>query len=1163
MAFFKHKLHEASMSNDIYEGWCNGTALGAQSLILMIVLSVAPSGAKFQKNFRFEGKLQCGYPAPPVKVNVAGMMFYWGLTIDIVSCIGLELASGLCVDYAAHVGHNFLTCNGSNNNRALKVVTDMGSAINLRQIEFETKSVFEAEWVFEEEEECESGATCDRDEEQGSSGSVPALPVTERRGTGLLWTCSSAACDRDEEQTTDIAFKPTVQGIGKVELEEVIPHLHGGGVENHLGKTTLSSPDRDSNLNLPVLSTRALHDKHVSQLRHQGGYRFRFLLDSAHASASGIHPCISLQLVVIYIHTSDTHSLDMLRGWKEKELLHSVGDGSLEERGGEMEWRKFSKYQWESGKLMIKERGSRVGTGVIPNCSKCFRTADGKQASTDHRMILTLCSRRMYMQSTVQTEKQCGMQEGQCRALCHISHRHTSSHNVSRVTIKAQSSSAYKYGASCNSLDPYLPFCGMASTDSVIGELPRSSRSFRDRVGMSGRSGMACGVKSVNGEKSDRRSYTPDVSALSLSLASRRSSSCRRAFSSICCRRRAISALILAFFSSRVNWSSSSSLPYGEGCHERGLRCLRESCRRLLLELVTLNWRGSGRHPVHYLSLFPAGHHLRLRRRRPNMTVKGPILRVVPCLQCTHTHMPCKGEWKTISEKPPPVHLIDIRTSIFPSSAVKLNMTSALANYTTEAGSCVAYVTLPLMSFDKMKPRSVDWGEKTDFFFKRQPLPLCPVAAIGSRRVSNFSRSLRSRASRSLSVMLRSRLRSALDVLISSRNCSLRERISPKADPGRGTGSTPRAILRRFVSLALGRASSKLEVRGSRPSREVILGLDWKPLSSHAYNHSSVASAYQRPKIGLVDKSPKWRTNRSPSNNQIMKKAKSSVGRVAVKPAGQESAKVPKVDNGKESQIGTIVSVNSIAVKIEDYETDDIVNHKRDMVMLYVPFHCEAVDIVDRNVFMETYDAREAEIMEKRKQYESNIDIERVVEELRRMYDQFDDEDPLGARNQREEFVKSIIQQGGVENADDFDAATMVTSVSAVRRRSNAMAKADFCRMMRSTNSVTGFGIGPQVLEMCIDIQTYIKQEKTGVQTDRHANKSLQCQVDLSERGRGFTWNRCISSCSARSSDGDTSRIGERSVTGDQSAGSNLAARDFLLDVCCGRKEHQTARSLG
>nr|CAD7265639.1 unnamed protein product [Timema shepardi] len=59
--------------------------------------------------------------------------------------------------------------------------------------------------------------------------------------------------------------------IGKVELEEVNPHLRGGRVENHLGKTTPSSPDRDSNLDLLVLSSRAQHDMHVSQLCHRGG----------------------------------------------------------------------------------------------------------------------------------------------------------------------------------------------------------------------------------------------------------------------------------------------------------------------------------------------------------------------------------------------------------------------------------------------------------------------------------------------------------------------------------------------------------------------------------------------------------------------------------------------------------------------------------------------------------------------------------------------------------------------------------------------------------------------------------------------------------------------------------------------------------------------------
>nr|CAD7425884.1 unnamed protein product [Timema monikensis] len=53
---------------------------------------------------------------------------------------------------------------------------------------------------------------------------------------------------------------------------DVNPHLRGGRVENHLGKTTPILPDRDSNLDLPVLSSRAKHDKRVSQLCHRGGY---------------------------------------------------------------------------------------------------------------------------------------------------------------------------------------------------------------------------------------------------------------------------------------------------------------------------------------------------------------------------------------------------------------------------------------------------------------------------------------------------------------------------------------------------------------------------------------------------------------------------------------------------------------------------------------------------------------------------------------------------------------------------------------------------------------------------------------------------------------------------------------------------------------------------
>nr|CAD7411893.1 unnamed protein product [Timema poppensis] len=103
------------------------------------------------------------------------------------------------------------------------------------------------------------------------------MKINDRKGLQIAQTMLEAAFKKLEE--SDFAFekirnkqkqiqkrKTTMLDyfcarIGKVELEEGNPHLRGGRVENHLGKTTLSSPDRDSNLDLPVLSSRAQHDK--------------------------------------------------------------------------------------------------------------------------------------------------------------------------------------------------------------------------------------------------------------------------------------------------------------------------------------------------------------------------------------------------------------------------------------------------------------------------------------------------------------------------------------------------------------------------------------------------------------------------------------------------------------------------------------------------------------------------------------------------------------------------------------------------------------------------------------------------------------------------------------------------------------------------------------
>ncbi|KAK4313031.1 hypothetical protein Pmani_015553 [Petrolisthes manimaculis] len=64
-------------------------------------------------------------------IGVSGTMWFWGLTIDTVSCIALVLAIGLSVDYAAHIAHGFLAARGtsSKKERAKIALQGAGSAV--------------------------------------------------------------------------------------------------------------------------------------------------------------------------------------------------------------------------------------------------------------------------------------------------------------------------------------------------------------------------------------------------------------------------------------------------------------------------------------------------------------------------------------------------------------------------------------------------------------------------------------------------------------------------------------------------------------------------------------------------------------------------------------------------------------------------------------------------------------------------------------------------------------------------------------------------------------------------------------------------------------------------------------------------------------------------
>merc|ERR1719336_1761119 len=62
-------------------------------------------------------------------LEVAGFMYFWGLTIDVITCNTLVISIGLCVDFSAHIAHGFLARAGSRNDRVVQTMTKIGPAV--------------------------------------------------------------------------------------------------------------------------------------------------------------------------------------------------------------------------------------------------------------------------------------------------------------------------------------------------------------------------------------------------------------------------------------------------------------------------------------------------------------------------------------------------------------------------------------------------------------------------------------------------------------------------------------------------------------------------------------------------------------------------------------------------------------------------------------------------------------------------------------------------------------------------------------------------------------------------------------------------------------------------------------------------------------------------
>jgi len=61
--------------------------------------------------------------------DIVGFLHFWDVTIDIISCVNIVLAIGLCVDYSVHIGLAFMVAKGSRKDKAVEAVASIGPAV--------------------------------------------------------------------------------------------------------------------------------------------------------------------------------------------------------------------------------------------------------------------------------------------------------------------------------------------------------------------------------------------------------------------------------------------------------------------------------------------------------------------------------------------------------------------------------------------------------------------------------------------------------------------------------------------------------------------------------------------------------------------------------------------------------------------------------------------------------------------------------------------------------------------------------------------------------------------------------------------------------------------------------------------------------------------------
>ncbi|CAK9832801.1 ATP-dependent DNA helicase pfh1, partial [Anthophora retusa] len=146
-------------------------------------------------------------------------------------------------------------------------------------------------------------------------------------------------------------------------------------------------------------------------------------------------------------------------------------------------------------------------------------------------------------------------------------------------------------------------------------------------------------------------------------------------------------------------------------------------------------------------------------------------------------------------------------------------------------------------------------------------------------------------------------------------------------------------------------------------------------------------------------------------------------------------------------------------IRYRSYLLSDIQNYKREMVILHVPFRNEYKELLEDDKYLEIYDKYESIILERRRTIESDLDIEAIMQECKKLIIEADEEPPKYkdenniptiSKPQDDDFAQSI--RNGTN--DDIIMRNVERLPGVVRKRENVMTSEEFCIAMRAANGL-------------------------------------------------------------------------------------------------------------